>query len=102
MGLVGDVRLPSAPDVPLIRDYVPNFTSAPNGWSAIFAPAGTEMHIIAKLNRDINEVLSDPVVQNRLAMTHNISIGGTPEDLAAKLKEEAKMADHLAVRMGVK
>ena len=103
LGLVGDTRSSLAPDVPLIRDHVPGFVSAPNGWHAILAPAGTPPDIVAKLNKDINEALSDPEMKKRIAEIHYYeTVGGTPQDLVDKMRKETEISDRLAEKMGIK
>jgi tripartite-type tricarboxylate transporter receptor subunit TctC len=103
LGLVGDTRSTLAPDVPLIRDHVPDYVSAPNGWHAILAPAGTPPDIVAKLNKDVNEALSDPGMRKRIADTHYYElVGGTPQDLTEKMRKETEIADRLAAKMGIK
>lgn len=103
LGLVGDARSPLAPDVPLIRDHLPNYVSSPNGWHAFLAPAGTAPEIVAKLNKDINETLSDPAFRKLIADTHYYElIGGAPKDLADKIQKETVIADGIVVKMGIK
>jgi tripartite-type tricarboxylate transporter receptor subunit TctC len=100
LGLVGDTRSPLAAEVPLIVESVPGFVSAPNGWNAMLAPSGTPKEIVARLNKDINDVLSDPQIRKRLAAAHYTPIGGTPQDLTAKMKKETEIGDRLAAKIG--
>lgn len=99
LGLVGDTRSPLAPDVPLIVESLPGFVSAPNGWNAVLAPAGTPADIVAKLNKDINEALNDEGLKKRLAAAFYSPIGGSPEALTAKMKKETEVADRLAAKL---
>lgn len=101
LGLVGDTRSSLAPDLPLIGESVPGFVSAPNGWNAVLAPAGTPSHIVAKLNADINDALKDPELKKRLAASYYTAIGGPPDALTAKMKKEAAVADRLAAKIGI-
>lgn len=100
LGLVGDRRSPLAPDVPVIVESVPGFAAAPNGWNAMLAPAGTPAGIVVRLNSDINEALSDPEIRKRLAAVHYMPIGGSPQDLTAKMKRESAIGDRLAAKIG--
>jgi tripartite-type tricarboxylate transporter receptor subunit TctC len=101
LALIGDTRSALAPDVPMVSETLRGFTSAPNGWNAVLAPAGTPPDIVAKLNKDINEVLSDPEFKQRLAALHYVPIGGSPGDLTTKMKKESEIADRLAAKMGI-
>jgi tripartite-type tricarboxylate transporter receptor subunit TctC len=64
-------RSPELPDVPTVAETVPGYEA-----SALFgmgAPKKTPPEIIAKLNQEINAVLADPEVKQRL-----IELGGDP------------------------
>ena len=75
------------PDVPTIGEAgVPGAESS--AWMALFAPAGTPVEIIRKVNADVNKVLSDPEVKAFFARIGTELTGGTPDDLAKFLDAE--------------
>jgi tripartite-type tricarboxylate transporter receptor subunit TctC len=80
-------RLRSAPGVPTIAETYPGFESNAS-WN-FFAPAGTPRDVIAKLNTDINHVLALPDVAERLNSQGLIPIGGSPEQLGARMKADS-------------
>jgi tripartite-type tricarboxylate transporter receptor subunit TctC len=51
-------------DVPSLAETFPGFEYT--GWNAMFAPAGTPAAIIARVNRDLEAVLRQPEVAQRL------------------------------------
>jgi tripartite-type tricarboxylate transporter receptor subunit TctC len=59
-------------------------------WYAIFAPKGTPKEIVAKINADLEHVLALPDVKSLEDKLGFITIGGTPEKLAAYLQSEIK------------
>jgi tripartite-type tricarboxylate transporter receptor subunit TctC len=59
-----------------------------NGWSALFAPAGTPLDIVAKINKGVNEFLESDAGQQQLARIWMTPMGGTREQLAGYLKNE--------------
>jgi tripartite-type tricarboxylate transporter receptor subunit TctC len=64
-------RSPQLPDVPTVAETVPGYEA-----SALFgmgAPSKTPPEIIEKLNREINAVLAEPEIRQRL-----IELGGEP------------------------
>jgi tripartite-type tricarboxylate transporter receptor subunit TctC len=63
-------RAPLLPDVPTIAESVPGYDAW--GWQGVGAPKNTSPEIIEKLNREINEVLSDSEMKARTA-----ELGGT-------------------------
>ena len=80
-------RLPDLPDVPTADESgLPGFEA--NGWSALFAPAGTPRDIIDKVNRRVNEFLHSDAGRQQLAKIWMTPMGGTPEQLADYIKGE--------------
>lgn len=79
-------RLPNMPDMPVVAEGVPGFTSY--GWYAIMAPAGTSREVINKLNADVNAVLSAPDMVTRLRELATYDAGGTPEQLDKFIQSE--------------
>jgi tripartite-type tricarboxylate transporter receptor subunit TctC len=57
-------RLPGMPDVPSLSETFPGFEYT--GWNGLFAPAGTPADIVARVNRDVEAVLRQPEVAQRL------------------------------------
>jgi tripartite-type tricarboxylate transporter receptor subunit TctC len=79
-------RSPTLPDVPTVAQAgVPYEVAA---WHGYFAPVGVKPEMIDKLNREINEILKDPAMRDRLARDGIEAIGGTPEAFATHLKNE--------------
>jgi len=67
-------------------------------WNVILAPAGTPEHAVAKLNKAINEALTDPKVINALVVAGvDPTPGSTPQQAAEFVKTElAKWAPIIA------
>ncbi len=57
-------------------------------WMAIVAPAQTPPDIIRKMNQEMVAVLHDPEVVRKLAAAYMEPVGGTPQELAAFMREE--------------
>ena len=80
-------RVNLIPDVPTAAESgLPGFDVV--GWFGIFTPAGTPRPIIAKLNKEVNQVLSLAETQQRFASQGLIPGGGTPEELGKFLRAE--------------
>lgn len=58
-------RLPGLPNVPTMADTVPGYEVV--SWQAIFAPAGTPKAIQQRLHDEVNKILAQPDVKERLA-----------------------------------
>jgi tripartite-type tricarboxylate transporter receptor subunit TctC len=76
------------PDLPPIADTLPGYTAAPINY--ITVPAGTPSAIITKLNKELNEVLKNPEVRERLIATGLDVKGGTPEEMERVVESESK------------
>lgn len=57
-------RLPEWPNVPSLSETFAGFEYT--GWNGVFAPAGTPADVIARINRDIEAVLRQPEVAQRM------------------------------------
>ena len=55
-------RLPNVPTI--AESGLPGFDY--NLWVAVFAPAGTPADVVEKINRDINQVLREPEIKERM------------------------------------
>ena len=80
-------RVPSLPEIPTIAESgVPGYEAY--SWAGILAPAGTPKDIVARLNREIVEVLKQKDVAERLISQGAIPVGDTPEQFTAYIKAE--------------
>jgi tripartite-type tricarboxylate transporter receptor subunit TctC len=65
-------RLDVLPDIPPLGDFVPGYEGS--GWLGIGAPRNTPAPIIEKLNTEINAVIGEPAMRERM-----IGLGIEPE-----------------------
>ncbi len=61
LGVASAERLTAHPEIPVIADTVPGFSTA--GWFALVAPAGTPKEIIDRLNREASDIIKTPEVR---------------------------------------
>ena len=57
-------------------------------WVGMVAPAGTPKDIIARLNREIVDILKQKDVAEKLNAQGALPVGDTPEQFAAYIKAE--------------
>lgn len=86
LGVTTTRRSRSMPDLPAIGELVPGF--AADGWSGIWAPAGTPKEIISRLNQSIGRILKVPEVQERLRGIDAEPTHSTPEEFARFIAAE--------------
>ena len=89
-------RLAALPDtVTLTESVLPGYESL--SWTGVAVPGGTPQDIVDRLNREINMILKQPDVQNRLAELGARPTGGTQDDFKAHIAaERAKWAKIIA------
>src|SRR5689334_1945937 len=81
-------RFPLLPDYPTIAESgYPGFEAL--AWNGVLVPAGTPKAIVTRLNTEINAILKDPDVVQKLHALGFDLIGGTPEDFGALIKGES-------------
>jgi tripartite-type tricarboxylate transporter receptor subunit TctC len=57
-------------------------------WLGLFAPAGTPPAIVARLNSEINKVLQQTDVREKIMAGGALPVGGTAEDFAAFVRKD--------------
>jgi tripartite-type tricarboxylate transporter receptor subunit TctC len=93
-------RIPGYESVPPIADTYPGFEFI--GWFAFVAPAGTPADVVHKMNREIDKVLQDPEVSQRLATLGFYTEGGdTPEGTGRFIRSELASWGRLVKEIGV-
>lgn len=85
LAATGKERLPTYPNVPTVGEFVPGFVS--DTWLAIGAPPGTPLAIRQKLAAAFAEALRMPDVQQKLKEARADVVAGTPEQMAATVRE---------------
>jgi tripartite-type tricarboxylate transporter receptor subunit TctC len=86
LGVTTTRRSRSMPDLPAIGELVPGF--AADGWSGIWAPAGTPKEIVSRLNQSIGRILKLPEVQERLRSIDAEPTPSSPEEFAHFISAE--------------
>ena len=86
MASATEKRSPFAPDLPTLAETVPGLFA--NAWYGLFAPAGTDKAIIARLHAEIVKVLDAADMKERLLGLGVEPAPGTPEQLAALMRED--------------
>jgi tripartite-type tricarboxylate transporter receptor subunit TctC len=74
------MRSPALPNVPAMSEFLPGFEAS--AWICIGAPCGTAPEIIDRLNREINDGLANPAINERLADVGGEVFVSSPADLA--------------------
>ncbi|MFZ1431622.1 MAG: tripartite tricarboxylate transporter substrate binding protein [Geminicoccaceae bacterium] len=73
-------RAPLMPDVPPMADFIPGFEAT--SWHGLFAPAGTPPAIIDKISGEVQRIMQQPAMQERLRGMGATPVGSTPAAFA--------------------
>jgi tripartite-type tricarboxylate transporter receptor subunit TctC len=71
-------------------------------WFGLFAPAGTPQPVIEKLNAAVTQALKTPELRDKLAALGEEAVGGSPEELAARVKSDLAKWPPIIREAGVK
>ena len=94
-------RVPSLPEVPtFIEAGIADFEAS--SWVAILAPARTPRAIVDKLNRELNAVLADPAIVERLSTLGIVATPGTPEQLGEQIRTDLARYGAVVKASGIK
>ena len=100
LGVTGLQRTPALPDVKTIAESgVPGYESL--SWSGIAAPAATPPEVVARLNREINAILANPEMKQKLAEQGAEAVGGTPDAFAEHIRRERQKWSKVVHEAGI-
>lgn len=101
LGVTSRKRTSAAPEVPTIAEQgMPGFEVS--GWYGVLAPAGLPSEIVVRLNTEMNRAMSDPAVINRLAGDGVDAATATPDEFAARVKNEIEKWGKVVKAAGIK
>jgi tripartite-type tricarboxylate transporter receptor subunit TctC len=73
---------PAAPETPAFEGV--SLVS----WAGLYAPHKTPAAVIARLNREVDEVLKDPAVRDRMAAAGMLPGGGPPSAFGSFIQQD--------------
>lgn len=92
---------PLAPGLPTLASLgLPGFESVFR--AGLFAPAGTPASIIARLNREVVQVLRRPEIKDKLLSLGMEAIGNSPQEFAAVIKSEVVLMGKVIKEAGIR
>lgn len=83
---IADARIPALPNVPSFTEGgLPGFKS--DLWHAMAGPKGIPPEIVARLNKELAEILRSPAMQARIEAEGSVPIGGSPDQLRDTIRD---------------
>ena len=87
LAITSPTRQPYAPELPTMTESgVPGYEVS--SWYGLFAPAGTDPSVIAKVNADLAKVISHPDVHQQFLFRGDEPFAGTSDAAGAYLRSE--------------
>jgi tripartite-type tricarboxylate transporter receptor subunit TctC len=94
-------RSTALPDVPtFIESGVPDFVV--NSWVGILAPIATPAAIVMRLNTELNAVLNDPVVREKLRLMGIDATPGSADQFSTEIKRDLARYGQVVKSAGIR
>lgn len=86
IGVTSDQPSSAYPDLPTMNSVAPGYNTTV--WTAIFAPAGTPVALVQRLNREIREIVKSDKAMQDIMQFDGVAPGAlSPEELARLVRE---------------
>jgi tripartite-type tricarboxylate transporter receptor subunit TctC len=94
-------RFPLLPDLPSIAESgYPGFEAL--AWNGLVVPSATPRAVVDKINAEVNAILKQPDVAQKMNGFGFDLIGGKPEDFGALIRSEAERWTPIVTKLGIK
>lgn len=93
-------RYAGRPEIPSVVEAYPNYQKPPS-WIALFGPAGMPQPVVRRLNAAMIKTLDAAEVRGFFAKVNALIVGGTPEEFAAKMKNDWEITARLIKGLGI-
>ena len=104
LAVTGKSRYALAPELPPVAQSgikeLASFEAL--AWNGVLVASGTSRATIDRINAAVNAAMKDPAVQTRLQTAGLETVGGTPEDFAKLIRDEATKWAPIIQRSGAK
>jgi tripartite-type tricarboxylate transporter receptor subunit TctC len=100
LAVASTMRLPTLPNLPTVAETVPGFSAM--GWFVLMAPRGTSEAIVHKVNGDLNTVLGEAELRQRLQELGAFVRTMSPGETAAFIRREQESWRPLVRQVGLK
>ena len=99
LGVSSPERSRFFPGVPAIAETYPGFES--ESWVAMFAPAATPRAVLDQLHATLAAIVGDPALRERFESQGCELVGGSPDDLARRVREDQAKWSRLIRAKGI-
>jgi len=101
LAVMSGERSPAFPEVPTAKEQgLPELEV--ETWYGLFAPTGTPIEVVMRLNHDVNFQLQNAEIRELLSRQGMAAAGGTPERFGALVKQELARWTRVVDAAGIK
>ncbi len=100
LAVASETVLPGLEGIPLAKDTVPGLNLY--GWFALMAPKGTPKDVVARLNKEVNDIIRQPDVIEKFHGMGTYARGSTPEGAQQFIRNEITMFGDVIKASGLK
>ncbi len=92
-------RMPTLPNVPAVAETLPGFSFSL--WGGVFAPALMPAELVATLNREINKIIAEPAIRQKLEDQGAIVRPNSADEFADFVKRESAKYQQVVKQIGI-
>jgi tripartite-type tricarboxylate transporter receptor subunit TctC len=104
IGVTGAKRSAFAPDLPTVLEAGLDVAMAT--WNALLGPRGIPDAVVKRMNAEFKKLIADPVLREKFVHGQGFELhapaGGSPEELAAFMKEDRDNVGRIVKTVGIK
>lgn len=100
LAVASETVLPGLDGIPLAKDTVPGLNLY--GWFAVIAPKNTPKDVVARLNKEVNDIIKQPDVIEKFHGMGAYARGSTPEGAQQFIRNETTMFGDVIKASGLK
>ena len=101
LAVTSATRNPKLPNVPTMTEAMPPGFEL-NAWFGIIAPAGVPADVVNRLNSEINKVLNDTAMRERMQADGTTVFTSTPDEFAALMKSDSARWADIVKKTGIR
>jgi tripartite-type tricarboxylate transporter receptor subunit TctC len=93
-------RLAVAPDLPALSEFIPGYDAS--SWHGFFAPSGVPKEIVARLSKEVQEIMKEPAVIEQMKKLGVEPVGSSSEQFTAHIAAETKRWGDVAKKASIR
>ena len=101
LAVAQDQRSPLAPNVPTLAELGVKGVEVV-AWNGLFGPKGLPANVVSRLNTELNAIIKDPELAQRLRVLGMLPVGGSPDVLGKVALNDLDRFTRIVGELGIK